>query len=171
MSCQAQVMFVGYSAYTMSTEIIYWDSDAFLGWFQEEAGKVELCEGTLERAKNGEIIIVTSALTLAEVLWMRNNPPIVKDKADIVGRFFRRSYFRVRNVTRTIAESAQDLVWSHSIKPKDAIHVATAIDANATVLETFDDLLIKKSGTVGGTPYLVIRKPIGLIQGKLFIGK
>jgi hypothetical protein len=30
------------------TEIIYWDSDAFLGWLQEEAGKVELCQGTLE---------------------------------------------------------------------------------------------------------------------------
>lgn len=152
----------------MSTEILYWDSDAFLGWFQEEPGKVELCEGTLERAKAGELVIVTSTLTITEVLWKRNSPPVTKDKATIVRRFFRRSYIRVRNVTRSVAESAQDLVWDKSIRPKDAIHVATALEANASVLETFDEFLIKLSGTVGGNPPLIIRKPIGLAQKRLF---
>jgi hypothetical protein len=33
----------------MAAEIIYWDSDAFLGWLQAEQGKVELCAGTLKR--------------------------------------------------------------------------------------------------------------------------
>jgi predicted nucleic acid-binding protein len=54
----------------------------------------------------------------------------------------------------------------HDIKPKDAIHVATAIDAKTPVLETFDDGLLGKSGKVG-TPPLVIRKPIPPRQGKL----
>jgi predicted nucleic acid-binding protein len=113
----------------MSTELIYWDSDCFLGWFQEEPGKVELCEGTIERADEGEALIFTSALTIAEVLWLRSAPPIGVDKAALVRKFFRRSYIRVRNVTRLVSESAQDLVWNHEIRPKDAIHVATAIDA------------------------------------------
>src|ERR1700730_5872105 len=64
----------------MSTELIYWDSDCFLGWFQDEAGKVELCEGTIERADQGEALIFTSALTIAEVLWLRGSPPIVAGK-------------------------------------------------------------------------------------------
>jgi hypothetical protein len=55
----------------MPVELIYWDSDAFLGWLQEEPGKVELCEGTIDRAKYGEVLIITSALTIAEVLWLR----------------------------------------------------------------------------------------------------
>src|SRR5665213_770416 len=148
-------------------ELIYWDSNAFLGWLQEESTKVDLCKGTLERADAGEVLIVTSALTIAEVLWLRGGPRLTKDKAEILRKFFRRSYIRVRNVTRTISESAQDLVWNNDIKPKDAIHVATAFDANAPFLETFDEGLLKKSGIIGAPP-LVIRKPIPPKQAKLF---
>jgi predicted nucleic acid-binding protein len=114
----------------MAVEPIYWDSDAFLGWLQAEPGKSELCAGTLRRADQGEVVIFTSALTIAEVLWMRGAPMIPQEKAQIVRKFFRRSYFRVRNVTRSIAENAQDLVWMQGIKPKDAIHVSTALDAH-----------------------------------------
>jgi predicted nucleic acid-binding protein len=151
----------------MAVELVYWDSDAFLGWLQAEPGKAELCAGTLKRADQGEVLILTSALTIAEVLWMRGAPMIPQEKADIVRKFFRRSYIRVRNVTRAVSESAQDLVWTHGIKPKDAIHVATALDAAAFALETFDDGLLKKSGLIG-TPTLLIRKPIAPAQGGLF---
>lgn len=150
----------------MAAEIVYWDSDAFLGWLQAEPGKVELCAGTLRRAELGEAIIFTSALTIAEVLWMRGAPAIPQEKADIVRRFFRRSNLRVRNVTRQISESAQDLVWNHNIRPKDAIHVATALDSAAIALETFDEGLIGKSRQVG-TPLLLIRKPLASAQGTL----
>jgi predicted nucleic acid-binding protein len=94
----------------MAIEPIYWDSDAFLGWLQAELGKAELCAGTLKRAESGDVIIFTSALTIAEVLWMRGAPMIPQAKAEIVRRFFRRSNLRVRNVTRQISETAQDLV-------------------------------------------------------------
>jgi hypothetical protein len=152
----------------MPVELVYWDSDAFLGWLQAEPGKVELCEGSLGRANAGEIVIFTSALTIAEVLWMRNAPAIPQDKADLVRKFFRRSYFRIRNVTRATSESAQDLVWNNGIRPKDAIHVATALDVGCVALETFDAQLIGKSGTVGN-PTLIIRKPLPPTQGSLGI--
>lgn len=153
----------------MAVELIYWDSDAFLGWLQAEPGKADLCAGTLKRADQGEVLILTLALTIAEVLWMRGAPMIPQDKADIVRRFFRRSYLRVRNVTRAVAENAQDLVWTQGIRPKDAIHVATALDAGVAALETFDDELLKKSGTIGN-PALIIRKPIAPAQRGLFDG-
>jgi len=146
-----------------TVERIYWDSDAFLGWFQKEDGKVDLCAGTLERAKNGEVVIFTSTLTIAEVLWKRHAPSITLDKAMIVRKFFRHSYIRLRNVTRLVAESAQDLVWHHSVKAKDAIHVATALDAGVPILETFDHELLTLSGKLG-TSKLIIRKPIPPIQ-------
>ena len=150
----------------MTPEAIYWDSDAFLGWLQAEKGKVELCQGTLDRAKAGEVVIFTSALTLSEVLWMKGAPKIAKNKATIVRRFFRHSYIRVRNVTRAVSERAQDVVWDDGVKPKDAIHVATALDAKVSALETFDEALIKRSGKIG-TPPLIIRRPIGPKQQKL----
>lgn len=139
----------------------------FSAGFKKNRGKVELCEGTIDRAQNGEVLIITSALTLSEVLWLRGGPPISQHKADIVRKFFRRSYIRVRNVTRAVSENAQDLVWNHSIRPKDAIHVATALDAKVVALETFDERLLTKSDSVGN-PRLVIRKPIPPSQAKLF---
>jgi predicted nucleic acid-binding protein len=153
----------------MPIERIYWDSDAFLGWFQGEPGKTELCAGTLKRADQGEVIILTSALTIAEVLWMRGAPMVPQHKKDIIRKFFRRSYIRVRNVTRQISESAQDLVWNYGIRPKDAIHVSTALDVVVVALETFDDALLSKSGLVGN-PLLIIRKPIPPAQRELFNG-
>ena len=151
----------------MPAELIYWDGDAFLGWLQAEPGKSDLCAGTLKRAEQGEVVIFTSALTIAEVLWMRGAPMIPLEKAEILRKFFRRSYFRIRNVTRKISEDAQDLVWNHGVRPKDAIHVATALDARVAALETFDESLLAKTATVGNPP-LLIRKPIPPAQGSLF---
>jgi predicted nucleic acid-binding protein len=151
----------------MGVEPIYWDSDAFLGWLQEEPGKVDLCEGTLQRAKLGEVLIFTSALTMAEILWRRGGPPLPKDKADMLNRFFRRSYFRVRNVTRRIAEAAQQIHWNDGVMPKDAIHVATALSDGIPVFETFDEDLLRKTGLIGSPP-LVIRRPVAPAQRDMF---
>jgi len=49
--------------------LVYWDSDPFLGWLQEEPDKVTACAGVVSDAENGQTIIVTSALTIAEVLY------------------------------------------------------------------------------------------------------
>ncbi len=150
----------------MSIERIYWDSDAFLGWFNNELGKAAKCDAVIKRAERGEVLIVTSALTLAECLWMRGQAKVSKEKAEIVQRFFRRSYIRVYNVTRKLAENAQELVWNNNIRPKDAIHVATAVHLKVDVLETFDVDLVKKSGSIGN-PLLRIRQPEAPRQGNL----
>jgi len=152
----------------VSIEKIYWDSDAFLGWFQEDAGKVDLCRYTLERARNGEVLIVTSTLGIAESLWLRGQGKIPKNRAELVKKFFGRSYIRTYNVTRKIAQDAQDLVWDKGIAPKDAIHVATALSLGIPILETFDKGLLKHSDKLG-TPPLIIRKPLEPKQGSLDI--
>jgi len=142
----------------VAATLIYWDSDAFLAWLESEPGKAELSQGTLERAKAGEVLIITSALTLTEVLWRKGGPKLPAAKAETLRKFFRHSYIRIVNLSRAIAEQAQDVVWNHSIKPKDAVHVATALFMKAPILETFDEDLLKKSGQVG-LPPLVIQKP------------
>jgi predicted nucleic acid-binding protein len=150
----------------MPVELIYWDTDTFLGWLQNEPGKAELCEGTLQRAEKGEAAIFTSALTLAEIVWQRGAPKLPESKRDIIRKFFRRSHIRVYNVTRDIAERAQDLVWRDNVKPKDAIHVATALHLKVAALETFDENLLKKSDMIANPP-LIIRKPAAPVQGRL----
>lgn len=152
----------------MSVELRYWDSNAFLAYFQEEEGRVDSCEAVLEEAEKGKILIVTSALTLAEVLAIRGKErlppnPILKKK---VIDFFKNEYIAVQNVTREVAELARDLVWDKGIKPKDAVHVASAIAAGVTVFETYDKPLEKKGGKVG----LTIREPPERPQPSLPLG-
>ncbi|BAZ83055.1 PIN domain-containing protein [Sphaerospermopsis kisseleviana CS-549] len=62
------------------------------------------------------------------------------------------------DVDRKIGELARDLMWQYeSLKPKDATHVATAIQAKVDVLDTFDDGLLKLSGLIGD-PLLPIKR-------------
>jgi len=136
----------------------YWDSNAFLGWLAEEEDKVDECQAVIRAAEAGKTILITSALTLAEVLLLRGGPPIPTDRAEAVQGFFEHEYIVVNDLDRRIAEDAQRLVWNYSIKPKDAVHVATAIDAKVDRMETFDGDLIKKSGMVGDPP-LEIGRP------------
>ena len=130
----------------MTMEVRYWDSDAFLGWLKEEEDKVEACRAVLEEAEAGRVLLVTSALTLAEVVKLRRRPPIEKAHAEKIQAFFKRSYISVRNVDRYVAETARELVWEHGLDPKDGIHVATAVRFHIARLETFDGDLIRFNG-------------------------
>lgn len=136
----------------------YWDSDCFLGWLMGENDKEDACRNVLQAAEDGKVIIVTSALTIAEVLALRGHEKIPSDQREKIELFFRNEYIEVRNITRRISELARSYVWDHGVKPKDALHVATAIDAKLTLLNTFDKPLSKRSGKIG-TPPLIIEAP------------
>ena len=134
------------------------DSDCFLGWLQAEPDKETSCGEVLQAAEDGKALIVTSALTIAEVLALRNASPIPATERARVEEFFRNDYIVVRNITRRVAEMARGYVWDHGVEPKDALHVATAIDASLELLNTFERPLQKKSGLLGN-PRLVIEIP------------
>lgn len=112
----------------------------------------------MQAAEDGKVMIVTSALTIAEVLALRGRDSIQSDNRTKVEQFFRNEYIDVRNITRRISEAARSFVWDHGVKPKDALHVATAVDAGLSLMNTFDKPLMKRSGKIG-TPPLVITRP------------
>ena len=143
----------------------YWDSDCFLGYLQAEEGKVDSCRAVLELADKGAIGIVTSAFTIAEVLKLRPKDQLPASRRAQVEAIFARKSIVTIAVTRRIAEDARDLVWDHGISPKDAIHVASARAAGATVLNTFDRGLIAKSGLIGDRTLTI--EPPTVTQGTL----
>jgi hypothetical protein len=49
--------------------------------------------------------------------------------------FFKNEYIAVQNVTREVAELSRNLVWDSDTKPSDAVHVASAIAFDVTVLK------------------------------------
>jgi len=142
----------------------YWDACAFLGWLKEEPDKVAECRQVIEEARSGTLEIVTSSLTLAEVLWLKGKDPIPVEDRRKVRRFFLSTWILLWEVDRQVAERAQDVVWDHTVRPKDSIHVATALVAGAEQLDTFDGPLIALDGKIG-PPTLKIGRP--RIDGKL----
>lgn len=89
---------------------------------------------------------------------MRGKPRVPMTDLAKVEAFFKRSYIDVHSVTRRTAEDARQLVWTTKIAPKDAVHVATAVNLKMTEFHTFDGGLIEESGNHGDPP-LVIRRP------------
>lgn len=150
-----------------TTDQRYWDSATCLAYLLDEAGRADACQLVLDAAEAGKLELVISTLTIAEVLALRGKAPIPAERAEAVRRFFRRQYFIVADVTRFIAEQARELVWAHGVKPKDAIHVATVLEAGVPRLDTFDDGLLARSGKVGGDPTLLIVPPGAGMQGRL----
>jgi predicted nucleic acid-binding protein len=138
----------------------YWDAATFLGWLSEESGKVSDCKPVIEAAEAGRVTLVTSAVTIVEVFWLKGHKKVDASAARKIKAFFRHRWIVVREVDRFIAEAAQELLWNKNVKPKDAIHLATALrqDVAFDQFDTYDGDLIKLSGTLGDPP-LTIGRP------------
>ena len=139
----------------MSDNRRYWDTVCFLGWLNEESDKVEACQGVIDAAEKGEIEIVTSAYTLCEVLYLKGHQPIEKEQAAKIKEFFENDYIHVIPVDRVIADMARDVYWDHNVKPKDAVHVATALRAEVSIFDTFDPELIRLNNSIGNPPLII----------------
>jgi len=151
-------------------DVRYWDSDCFLGWLLEEADKMSECGEVLTEASAGRVQIVTSALTLAEVIKLgKGRTPVPSRHADRIREVFSRSCIVVRNLDRFIAEDARQLIWDNSgVSPKDAIHVATALRLHLRVFNTFDGDLIGLTERFGDPPMRIERPAVA--QRKLGLG-
>ncbi len=147
---------------------IYWDSNCFLGIFNNEIDKVKKCKGTITKAESGDLIIVTSAITLVEVIRLKGRPRLKKDAERKIVDFFKHQYIVVHNLDRMAAEKARELMWKHpDLLPKDSVHVATAILRKIPKMHTFDQELLKLDNKYGD-PKLCICEPDIEHQGELF---
>jgi len=133
----------------MPTDRRYWDSNAFLGWLNNEAGKVGACEGVLVAAEASKVEIVTSAWTLTEVVRKKGDKPIPRESEEKIRAFFENPWILIREVDRAVAERARELIWSHNLRGPDAVHLATALQLGLSTMDTFDGDLIKLDGKLG----------------------
>jgi len=142
------------------TRAVYWDANLFHAVFGREAGRIKLCEHIVKLSSQGLVQIYTSTVTFAEVVWVKS---IVDGKGKlnklspehepIIQKFFANSYIYPINCDRRVAELARELMWRHALKPKDAIHVASAVSQQVEVLHSYDDDdLIPLNGKIGNPP-------------------
>ena len=120
----------------------YWDSSVFLDWIKEVAGHCETCDLILSDAQSTppKCLIYTSAIALAEVTKERKGPLAVgKELEEKITKFFQNDYMVIVPLDRVIAERARRLIWDFPfLKPRDAIHLATALAARVDVIEAYD---------------------------------
>lgn len=150
-----------------SLKQVAWDACAWIALIQREDTlsdgivRYTRCRSVLDHAANGKIEIVCSALCIAEVC--KNKDVLDADESKIAA-YFEHDYLLVVALGREIAERARNLMMSGipGLKPQDACHLATALEAPKVLeLHTFDTKLLKQNGKLfksDGSP-LTIRFP------------
>lgn len=93
----------------------------------------------IEEAEKGNVVAVTSSLTLTEVTGGRGRPPHAATR-DRIREFF--ESVELVEVDRLVAERARQLIWEHRLKPIDATHLASALISDCDALFTYDDHLL-----------------------------
>ena len=150
------------------SEMVYLDSCVFLAWLQEEEDKADVVGALFDAASSEKLKILSSALTIAEVLNIKGlNSPIPKEQRKKVRSLFENKWIIIRSVTRHVAEKSQELVWEDGIKPKDGIHVATAIVHKVPKLYSYDRKLISKGELSTNSGRVSISEPQQPEQGQL----
>lgn len=130
----------------------YWDACIWISLIQREEGRFERCKYLTERAEAGELEIVTSTFTLAEV-YKRNcgsgQVSLTEENDRVFEDYILKPFIEKVQVDYDVGVAARRLLRRHPQigKPQDAIHVATAILRNVDALHSFDrDDLLGLSG-------------------------
>lgn len=130
-----------------------------MAWLGCIEGQEESCRNVLEAAQDGEVQLVTSALTLVQIADPSGQQKLDAEKLDTLQRFFLNSFILVRVLDRETAQLAQELLLKHpALDREQAIHAATAMSGRIQILETFDPGLLALHNRIGHPP-LTIRQP------------
>ena len=124
----------------------YLDSSVFFALVKQEQitcpgglTRWEVAKHIFEDAQSGKYMLYTSTATIAEVRRIRERTePLDRAELQQIRDFFEHQFVQPIDVTREIAEKAQELGAEHGINPIDAIHLATAIWWRCDVLLVWD---------------------------------
>lgn len=146
----------------MSVPLHYWDSCTFIAYFNDEKDKVDGCISVIEDAQARKLKIVTSSLTLIEVIKIKGKPIPPKEQEEVMMKFFRMNsdWIIFIDVERKTVEIGRSLVRDFGLKAYDAVHTATAIRAKVNFIDTFDPDLLKLSNKIGDPAIIVQHPPV-----------
>jgi predicted nucleic acid-binding protein len=138
-----------------SRRLVYWDSCVFIDYVQKKEARIATLNAIVEEARQGKYTIVTSALSIAEVVYGENEKdPSLLDPANVeaINNMWRdQSIISVTEFHPGIGEDARDLIrrgWVEERKlvPLDAVHLATAVTRSVNDFHTYDSRLLAWAG-------------------------
>lgn len=118
------------------------DAPYYIQDFNFHKQHIEYCSKLLKAAEYNNLTLLTSSLSIAEVWHLGKNakPPSEEDKRIIMSVLSSGRIIKIVTDSIFIAEKARDLSWKYGIEltGNDAIHVATALEANCIEFITND---------------------------------
>ena len=153
----------------MSKRIIAWDSCIIVDAIQKHSQKYAAIQPMILNAEKGDLKIVVSSLSAAEVKYLRElsaNGMSQTEQDDLIDRWFNNDYIEMRNADFGTCKYAADIGRIHAnLSPTDAVILATTIRSESPMLITYDngktgkfDGLLSLDGRVGN-PAIKICKP------------
>ena len=132
----------------------YLDTSVHVADIQGERGR-EVSTRILHAAERGDLTIVASTFVIAELVHSPGRPELVTPEQDAaIERRFLNDWTELVELDAVIAARARRIAREHGLKPADAVHIATALQADADVFLSWDDHFLGKT-----LPGLACRKP------------
>jgi predicted nucleic acid-binding protein len=122
----------------LAGQIVGLDTAPLLYFVGEVQPYLPLLEPFFEAVDEGSVGVVTSTLTITEVLvypFRTGDSRLLTEYKDIL---LHSPHIRTLDITPDIAEKAAELRAKHKLKTPDAIQIATSISAGATTFLTND---------------------------------
>jgi predicted nucleic acid-binding protein len=145
----------------VNSSVVYWDACTYLDYLTGAHELKDAMELLIEDWHKGLVTIVTSTLTIAEVLFVRIQGKVDRTRERDIDALFDPPSPRkllLVELNRLTALNARDIARI-GVQPRDAIHIASAIEAHCPLMHTTDQPLWARSGLVGGSPALRIEPP------------
>lgn len=119
---------------------IYWDTMLFVYWLEDHPQQAPKVQKILEKMEERGDILCTSTFTMAELLVgpKKQNAP---DVAQRIRDFLRSSAVDLLPFTEDTAEQYATIRAANRVSPADAIHLASAAEADVNLFLTNDHRL------------------------------
>ena len=150
---------------TTSRRRTYWDANLFLEYVNRASERLVAIDQLVAEARAGEAVIGTSIFSVTEAAYSTNESllralnPQVELSFDRIFRSL--SYVTVIPIDYAIAVRArtlvrQAMVLERSLRPADAIHLASAEAFGADLIYSYDRPLSRRSAELDSVP---VREP------------
>ena len=123
--------------------MIYLDSNVFIYAVLDKGKKGEYCKKLLEAVALKQINAFTSVLTWDEVVFSLRKHVPVEEVVKQSNKFLKFPNLFFLEVNIDIIEKAEQIWINYKLKPRDAIHVATAMISNIKKIASDDSYFDK----------------------------
>jgi predicted nucleic acid-binding protein len=135
------------------SSLIYADTSIFIYTMESHPDYWSILQPLWQQFSEGKISIITSELTLMEVLVL----PIRNYETDLINDYeilLSLPNIKLKTITQSILKKAAEIRANFNLKTPDAIHAATAILNDCTVFFTND----RGFGKVADLPVMIINE-------------